>query len=93
MTGDGLVNLDDVPAFVLALVDRPVYNAQGFVTNTDSAGDIDASGTFDLGDLGVFSGLFGGPATASAQAVPEPTTLSLAVVLLMGMAIRRRRRG
>ena len=27
-----------------------------------------------------------------AQAVPEPTTLSLAIVLLLGMAIRQRRR-
>ncbi len=90
MTGDGLVNLDDVPAFIQALVNRPAYDAQGYVTNTDAAGDIDGSGTFDLGDTGLFSGLFGGP--ASANAVPEPTTLSLAVFLLMGIAIRQRRR-
>ena len=92
MTGDGLVNLDDVPAFIQALVNRTAYDAQGYVTNTDAAGDIDGSGTFDLGDIGLFSGLFSGPASASAQAVPEPSTLSLAVILLMGIAIRRRRR-
>ena len=91
MTGDGLVNLADVSAFIQALVNRPAYDAQGYVTNTDAAGDIDGSGTFDLGDTALFSGLFGGPASASAQAVPEPTTLSLAVVLLIGIAIRQRR--
>ncbi len=92
MTGDGLVNLADVPAFVLALTDRGAYDAAFPLINTDAAGDIDGSGIFDLGDTGLFSGLFGGPASASAQAVPEPGTLSLAVVLLMGIAIRQRRR-
>ena len=89
-----LINLDDVPAFIQALVDRAAYDAQGYVTNTDAAGDIDGSGTFDLGDIGLFSGLFSGPASASAtaQAVPEPSTFSLAVVLLMSIAIRQRRR-
>ncbi len=93
MTGDGLVNLADVPAFIQALVDRAAYDAQGYVTNTDAAGDIDSSGTFDLGDTGAFSGLFGGPASASASAAPEPTALSLAILLLMGIAIRPRWRG
>ena len=62
------------------------------VTNTVAAGDIDGSGTFDLGDIGLFSGLFGSPAAASAAAVPEPSTLSFAVILLPGLAIRKRRR-
>ena len=92
MTGDGLVNLDDVPAFILAMVDRPAYDLAFPLVNEESAGDIDGSGIFDTGDLGLFSGLFGGPATAGAQAVPEPSTLSLVVVLLMGIAIRPRRR-
>ncbi len=81
-----------VPAFVQALVDRATYDATYPFVNEESAGDIDGSGTYDLGDIGVFSALFIGPASASAQAVPEPTTLSLAVVLLMGIAIRQRRR-
>ncbi len=38
------------------------------------------------------SKLFSGPAAASVAAVPEPGALSLAVVLLMGLAIRQRRR-
>ena len=57
-----------------------------------SAGDVSLNGTFDLGDIASFSGLITGPASASAAAVPEPTTHSLAVVLLLGIAIRQRRR-
>jgi hypothetical protein len=45
-----------------------------------------------LGDTAVLSTLFGGPTMAIAQAVPEPTTLSLAVILLVGVTIRQRRR-
>ena len=86
MNGDGLVNLDDVPAFVLALVDRPAYDLAYPLVNEESAGDVSLNGVFDLVDTGVISGLFGGP--ASANSVPEPTTLSLAVILLMGIAIR-----
>ena len=99
MTGDCLVNLGDVPAFVLALVDRPAYDLTYSFVNADAAGDIDGSGTFDLGDTASFSGLFSGPATALlsepavAPAVPEPTTLSLTDILLLGIAIRQRRRG
>lgn len=92
MTGYGLVNLADVSAFIQSLVDRPTYNAQGYFTNTDAAGDIDGGGTFDLGDTALFSGLFNGPAAASAAAVPEPSTLSLAAILLMGIIFRQRRR-
>ena len=58
--------------------------------NETLVGDTNQDDHFDLGDTASFSGLFGGPATASA--IPEPTTLSLAVVLLMSIAIRRRRR-
>ena len=47
-------------------------------------GTFSALSRFD--DLTVFA------APTSANAVPEPTTISLAVVLLMGIAIRQRRR-
>ena len=93
MTGDGLVNLDDVSMLILALVDRDAYDAAYPFVNEQLAGDISFNGVFDLGDIRSFSALFSGPAMGSAQAVPEPTTLSLAVVLLMATAIRRRRRG
>ena len=55
-------------------------------------GDLNQNGTFDFGDIAGFNALFAGPASAGAQAVPEPTTLSLAVVLLLGLTIRQRRR-
>jgi len=65
MTGDGLVNLDDVLAFVQALGDLAAYDAQGYVTNTDAAGDVSLDSTFDLGDIQNFSGLFSPPASVS----------------------------
>ncbi len=90
--GDGNVNLADVPLFVQALVDRAAFDTAFPALDADLIGDVNQDGTFDLGDIGLFSGLFNGPTPASAQAIPEPTTLSLAVVLLLGIAIRRRRR-
>ena len=53
-----------VPAFVQTLVDRSTHDATYPFVNEESAGDIDGSGVFDLGDIGPFSGLFGGPASA-----------------------------
>lgn len=92
MDGSGSVNLADVPLFIQALVDRATYDAAFPFLDADLFGDIDGSGTFDVGDLGPFSALLGGPATANAAAVPEPGTLSLAIVLLLSLAIRQRRR-
>ncbi len=89
--GDGNVDLADIPLFVQALVDRPAYDAAFPAFHADLLGDVNHDGTFDLGDIADFSAMFGG--SGSAIAVPEPTTLSLAVILLMGIAIRPRRRG
>ena len=89
MNGDLIVDLTDVPLFVQALVDRASYDANAFPVDADVNGNVNKDGMFDLGDLGAFSALFSG--AASAQAVPEPTTLSLAVLLLMGITIRQRR--
>ena len=92
MNGDNNLTSADIPLFVQALVDRATYDLTYAFVNADAAGDVNQNGTFDLGDTGPFSALFGGPASAGTEAVPEPTTLSLAVVLLMGIAIRQRRR-
>ncbi len=91
MNADGALNLGDVGPLVQALVNRTIYDAQYPSIDADLRGDADGSGTFDLGDIADFSAMFGG--SGSAQAIPEPTTLSLAFVLLMGIAIRRQRRG
>lgn len=90
MDGNGSVNTADVPLFIQALVDRATYDAAFPLLDADVIADISQNGTFDLGDLAGFNSLFAGP--ASAQAVPEPSALSLAVVFLMGIAIRPRRR-
>ncbi|MCH7686041.1 MAG: hypothetical protein IH899_05065 [Planctomycetes bacterium] len=94
MNGDGVLDLDDVGPFVQALVNRAAYDAQGFpVADPEAVGDMNGDGAFDLGDTASFSELFGGPAAASAFAVPEPSTMSLAVFfILTGVAIRRRPR-
>ncbi len=89
MDGDLAVTTADASLFIQALVNRAAYDANGFfVVSADFNADMDASSTFDLSDLAPFNELFAG----SASAVPEPSTLSLAVILLMGIAIRRRRR-
>ncbi len=92
MNGDNNVTLLDVPLFIQALVNRPTYDSAFPAIDADVIGDMNQNGTFDLGDITGFNALFAGPASASAQAAPEPTTLSLAVVLLLGIAIRPRRR-
>ncbi len=90
LDGDGLVTTADAPLFIQALVNRTAYDAAFPLLDADIIGDINQNGTFDLGDIADFSAMFGG--SASANTVPEPTTLSLAVVLLLGIGIRQRRR-
>jgi len=90
MDGNGILNLGDVGALVLALTNRTAYNAAYPTVNADFAGDADHSNIFDTGDIGPFSGLFGG--LASANAVPEPSTFLLAAFALLGLAYGRRRR-
>ena len=88
MDGDGDVDTDDVPLFVQALVDRAAYdlnefiNTAGFLVDADSVGDVDGSGTFDLGDLSAFSAIFTPPASASSSSVPEPASSGLLIVAL-----------
>ncbi len=70
-------------------VAAPALNTFGEMTN---------DGLVDLYDFKAFKNAFPGGASAfaaalaEASAVPEPSALSLAVVLLMGIAIRQRRR-
>ena len=98
MDGDGDVDTDDVPLFVQALVNRAAYDANGFtnqagfLVDADIVGDVNGNDTFDLGDLGVFSALLGGPASASA--VPEPASGGLLIVALGALSlVGYRRRG
>ncbi len=88
MDGDDNVTAADAPLFIQALVNRSTYDATFPLLDADVIGDINQDGTFDLGDLGAFSALLSGP--ASAASVPEPSTFLLATFALFGAAERRR---
>ena len=94
MNGDGSVDIADSPLIVQAIVDRASYDANAFTTtagfpvDADFVGDIDGNGIFDLGDVGSFSALLGGPTSASA--VPEPTSVSLLGIALGLIALSMR---
>ena len=89
MNGDFNVTVADAPLLVEALVNRPAYDAHMFPVNPDINGDVNQDGIFDLGDVGSFSALLGGP--ASAASVPEPSTFLLALFALAGVVGRRRK--
>ena len=91
MNQDGNITAADVPLFILALTNRAAYDEMYPTVDADLVGDIDGSGTFDLGDTGPFSALLGGPASAIAETVPEPSALTLAAFALLGLAYARRR--
>ena len=96
MDGNCLLEPEDVPLFILALTDRVAYDLVFPFVDADVIGDIDGSGTFDLGDIGPFSDLdstvaaagfsevLDGP--ASAQTAPEPSTAVLATLGLLASA-------
>jgi len=90
MNGDAVVDGVDVPLFMQALVNRGAYDAIGFPIDADISGDLDGSGTFDLGDLGLLSGLIGGSAAASAA--PEPSSWVLILLAAAGVVASLRRR-
>ncbi len=61
--------------------------------NTVSMGDVNGDGAVDYFDIAAFHALdAGGAANAVGSAVPEPSTMALAVVGLLGLltVIRRR---
>ena len=74
LNGDGMVNLGDAAPLVLALVNRTQFDLDFQGVEADVVGDIDLSGSFDMGDIAAFSNLFSVP--PSAASVPEPTTFA-----------------
>jgi len=93
MNGDGTINSADGAAMVLALIDRDAYATQYPMVDADVAGDVDYSGTFDLGDLRPFQAMLG-PTAATALAstgnvVPEPSALVLVATAGLLLAARR----
>ena len=64
MNGDGSVTSADAQLLVMALTNRAAYDAAFPALDADALGDVDGSGTFDLGDLSGFSLPASGSATA-----------------------------
>jgi len=78
MNGDGVLSPADVGPFVLALTNRPLYESTYPLVDVARAGDVDGSGTFDLGDVAALNASLLG-STAGAN-VPEPASGMLLVV-------------
>lgn len=89
MNGDGLVDENDVNAFVQALTDRASYDAAYPLIEADLIGDVDESGSLDLGDVSGFKALISGGGASGAAAVPEPAGVMLLCLCLAGLAVRR----
>ena len=81
MNADSLVNMGDVAPFVQALVNPATFAANHRGVNADVTGDVDTSGTFDLGDLGAFPSLFVGAAAASSTATSSSGSGATAAAL------------
>ncbi len=91
MNGDGAVDMSDVNPFVQALTNRALYDAQGFPVNfPDIIGDVNEDGSFNLGDVAAFKLAVNPPGTASASAVPEPSSLVLLGILGIAISFCRR---
>jgi len=87
MDGSGAVNNNDITPFVLALTDRPTYEATYPGIDPDVVGDIDGSGALNNNDITPFVTLL---TTGSyPQAAPEPATMAL--LAAGGLALLRRR--
>jgi hypothetical protein len=82
MDGDGNVDFDDIPPFVLGLSDPAAYEDMFEVTPLLN-GDTDADGNFDFDDIPGFVTILD---SGGLQAVPEPATLILATLALLGLA-------
>lgn len=91
LNGDGFVNESDISPFILALTDRDTFLTNFPLVNVEMAGDVNESGSFDLGDFGAFKTLLSSlSASSSTASVPEPGSLLL-LTLGMVLAVNRRR--
>ena len=93
---DGDVDFDDIDDFVQGLGDAAAYEAI-YNVPPDRNGDTDGDFDLDFDDIPGFVDLLAAKLTqGSLTPIPEPSTLALAVTLLLGLAgcgIRRLRSG
>lgn len=84
MNNSGTITNLDTGAFVAQLPPTPSapYNP---------AADINQSGTVTNLDISGYVGILTGPGAASISAVPEPSSIGLALLASMGLIARRRR--
>ena len=91
MNGDNMLTDADVNPFVQALTDRAAYDSAHPLLDADINGDVNGDGAFNLGDVGAFKILIASqPASANAAAVPELSTLLLAMISIALLLGRRR---
>ena len=93
---DGVVNAADIQAMMSALTDLNDYKAARGLSDADllAIGDINGDGKFTNADVETLIALVAnssGTGGSSLTAVPEPATLSLAVLGGAGLLVWRRR--
>jgi hypothetical protein len=87
MDGDGDLDFDDVTGLVLGLNNSVAYESE-YGLAAVIHGDLDQDGDLDFDDLDDFTALLTGTGSVEFQAVPEPASLSLALTLLIGAAVK-----
>jgi hypothetical protein len=80
---DGDVDFDDVDNFVLGLNDAAAYKSM-FGISSSVGGDTDGDGDHDFDDIDGFVTIVVAHMNAHAATVPEPSTLVLAAIGLLG---------
>lgn len=100
MNADGLINEADVDLFAMALRSREAYfnyddGLGPLGIEADISGDTDFDGDLDFDDIDDLISLLPPPAALYAQhkllgvAIPEPTTITLATISMLGLVARR----
>ena len=89
MDWDGDVDFDDIDDFVLGLNNPQAYQDQYGAPPTVT-GDTDGDSDLDFDDIGPFVEILTPPQGSDSQTVPEPSTLALALLGLIGLAGRAR---